>query len=232
VTAVLSSASYVGGAVAPGEFVTLFGSALGPSALTVPPGGTYPKALGSTTVTFDGIPAPFLYASITQTTVQVPYGISMGQTVLSVQTAGTSSAPLTLTSVPAFPGFFTQNSSGKGLIAALNHDFTLNSPSNPAARGTVIILYGTGEGITLPASVEGTITSSIQPYPQTTLPYSVTFGGIPANVQYLGETPGAVAGLMQINAVVPPGSPTGSAVSVIVTINGQSSPGGVTVAVQ
>ena len=232
VTAVVSSASYVGGSVAPGEFVTLFGSALGPATLITPPAGTFPTSLGGTMVTFGGLPAPILYASATQTTVQVPYGIAIGQTVLSVQHSGVSSTLMPITSVPAFPGFFTANFSGRGQIAALNQDYSLNSPSNPAARGSVIILYGTGEGVTTPASVEGTITPTVAPFPQTQLPISVTFQGLPASLQYYGETPGAVSGLLQINAVVPAASPTGSAVSVLISINGQSGPGGTTVSIK
>jgi len=232
VSAVVSSASYVGGTVAPGEFVTLFGSALGPPTLITPPSGTSSTSLGGTTVTFGGLPAPILYASSTQTSVQVPYGIAIGQTILSVQHNGVSSTLLPITSVPAFPGFFTANFSGKGQVAALNQDYSLNSPSNPAARGSVIILYGTGEGVTVPAVFEGSITPIVPPFPKTQLPVSVTFQGLPAVLQYYGETPGAVSGLMQINAVVPAAAPTGSAVSVLISINGQFSPGGATVSIK
>ena len=165
VKAVLSSASYVGGSVAPGEFVTIFGSALGPASLTTPPAGTYPQSLGGTNVMFDGIPAPILYASAAQTTVQVPYGISIGQTILTVTRTGVTSTPMSIPSIPALPGLFTTSSTGQGQIAALNQDLSLNSSTNPAARGTTIILYGTGEGKTSPASVEGTITPTIQPLP-------------------------------------------------------------------
>jgi len=232
VSAVVSSASYVGGTVAPGEFVTLFGAALGPAALTTPPAGTYPTTLGGTTVTFGGLAAPILYVSATQTTVQVPYGIAIGQTVLSVQYNGVFSSLMTLNSAPAFPGFFTSNFSGKGQIAALNQDYSLNSPSNPAARGSVIILYGTGEGATTPVSVEGRITSTIPPFPQTQLPVSVTFQGLSAVLQYVGETPGAVSGLLQVNAVVPATASPGPSVPVQISINGQFSPTGTTVSIK
>ena len=232
VSAVVSSASYVGGTVAPGEFVTLFGAALGPATLITPPAGTFPTTLGGTSVTFGGLPAPILYASATQTTVQVPYGIAIGQTIVSVQRNGVFSVLMPINSAPAFPGFFTSNFSGKGQIAALNQDYSLNSPSNPAARGSVIILYGTGEGATVPASIEGRITPIIAPFPQTQLPVSVTFQGTPAVLQYYGETPGAVSGLLQINAVVPAGATPGPSVPVLISINGQFSPGGTTVSIK
>jgi uncharacterized protein (TIGR03437 family) len=232
VNAVVSASNYISGAVAPGEFVTLFGAALGPAALTTPPPGTFPTTLGGTSVTFSGLPAPILYTSATQMTVQVPYGIAIGQTLLSVQRSGVSSTLMPINSVPAMPSFFTADSSGKGQIAALNQDLSVNSPSNPATRGSVIVLYGTGEGATVPASVEGAITPTAPPFPQTQLPILVTFQGAPATLQYYGETPGAVSGLLQINALIPATSPTGPAVPVLISINGQTSPGGVTVAIK
>jgi uncharacterized protein (TIGR03437 family) len=231
VTSIVSAASYAGGSVAPGEFVVLFGSALGPAALTTPTPGTAPGTLGGTAVTFDGITAPILYSSATQTSVQVPYGINSPQTVVKVTRTGVTSAGTTLNSLPTFPGLFTADSSGKGQAAALNGDYSLNSPSNPAKRGSIIILYGTGEGKTNPVSVEGTITPSIQPLPQPLYPVTVTFGGVPGVVAYAGETPTALAGLMQINVTIPANAPVG-AVPVLVTINGQTSPGNVTVSVQ
>jgi uncharacterized protein (TIGR03437 family) len=233
VLSVNSSASYASGTVAPGEFVTLFGSALGPATGVSPTPGTAPKTLGGTVVTFDGIAAPILYASATQTSVQVPYGISLPQTAMQVQRNAVASAAATVASVPAYPAFFTVNQTGKGQIAALNYpSYTQNSASNPAPRGSTIILYGTGEGITNPVSVEGTITPGLTPLPQPLYPVFVSFAGVTGTVSYAGETPSALAGLMQINAVIPLNAPVGPSVSVLVTINGQTSPGGVTIAVQ
>jgi len=233
VLSTVSAASYGGGAVAPGEFVVLFGSALGPVNLTTPTPGTAPKTLGGTQVYFDGIPAPILYSSATQTAVQVPYGIAMPMTALTVTRNNVTSATTMVNSLPTFPAFFTANASGKGQIAALNSNGTLNGPSNPASRGDFIVLYGTGEGKTNPASVEGTITPGVQPLPQPLYPVSVTFSGAASpNILYAGETPTALAGLFQINAVIPTNAPTGPSVGVLVTINGQTSPGGVTVAIQ
>ncbi len=233
VVSVNSSASYTAGTVAPGEFVTLFGSSLGPATLVSPTPGTAPKTLGGTTVTFDGIAAPILYASATQTGVQVPYGINIPTTVLQVQRSGSTSATTQVSSVPAFPSLFTSDQSGKGQAASLNApSYTLNSASNPAPRGSTIILYGTGEGRTYPSSVEGTITPGIAPLPQPLYAVQVSFGGVPGVIAYVGETPTALAGLMQINVTIPSSAPVGAAIPVTVTINGQTSPGNVTVAIQ
>jgi len=50
-------------------------------------------------------------------------------------------------------------------------------------------------------------------------------------VLYAGLTPG-FPGLYQINVQVPAGVSTGNAVPVVITISGQTSPDGVTIAVQ
>ena len=107
ILSVTSAASYAAGTVAPGELVTIFGSSIGPAALTVAPAGPRPRLLANTSVTFDGIPAPVYYTSATQTSVQVPYKIASGQTVVKLTYNGVSSVGTTLVSLLAAPGLFT-----------------------------------------------------------------------------------------------------------------------------
>ena len=57
----------------------------------------------------------------------------------------------------AAPALFSANSSGKGNGAILNQDNTPNSPANPAEKGSVVVLFGTGEGQTNPRGVDGRI---------------------------------------------------------------------------
>jgi uncharacterized protein (TIGR03437 family) len=232
VQSVTSAASYASGTVAPGEIVTIFGANIGPKSLTLPPNGTVPTIVSTTSVTFDGIPAPIYYASSTQTSVQVPYGIAQGQTVMRVTYNTAASVATTLKSQLALPGLFTANSSGTGQAAALNGNLSFNSAANPATRGQALVLYGTGEGQTSPPSVEGVKVPTVLPLPQTPLSVTVTVGGLSAIVQYAGETPGLLSGLFQINVVVPNGAPVGPAVPVQVTVNGQPSQANVTVAIQ
>jgi hypothetical protein len=63
------------------------------------------------------------------------------------------------------------------------------------------------------------------------LPVSVTIGGTPAPMTFLGEAPGLVAGVMQINAQVPTGIASGN-VPLVVSIGGVASQGNVTAAVK
>jgi uncharacterized protein (TIGR03437 family) len=65
----------------------------------------------------------------------------------------------------------------------------------------VLTLYVTGEGQTNPNGVDGRIATAPAPVPIA--PVSVTIGGAPAEVQYAGGAPGLIAGLMQVNIVVP-----------------------------
>jgi uncharacterized protein (TIGR03437 family) len=63
-------------------------------------------------------------------------------------------------------------------------------------------------------------------------PVFVSIGGAVAEVLYKGAVPGVVAGMIQINARVPPAAPSGAAVPVTVTMGGVTSPSGVMVAIQ
>ncbi len=232
VQSVTSSASYASGTVAPGELVTIFGSNIGPASLTVPPSGSVPTSLAGTAVTFDGIPAPIYYASATQTSVQVPYGIANGQTVMRVTYNTAVSLATPLRSTPAFPGLFTADSSGQHQAAALNGNLSVNTASNPAVKGGAVVLYGTGEGQTSPPVVEGTKVPLVAPFPQTPYPVTVTIGGQTASVLYAGETPGLLSGLFQINVAIPATAPSGPAVPVVVFVNGQQTQANVTIAIQ
>jgi uncharacterized protein (TIGR03437 family) len=94
----------------------------------------------------------------------------------------------------------------------------------------VISIYTTGEGQVSPAAVTGSITQSSTGLLR--LPVTVSIGGIDATVQYAGSAPGEIAGLTQINAVVPHDVVPGSAVSVNLGVGGVQSQAGVTIAVK
>jgi uncharacterized protein (TIGR03437 family) len=131
----------------------------------------------------------------------------------------------------ATPAIFSADMTGRGPGAILNTDFKLNKDSNPAAAGSVVMIYATGGGVTSPASTDGSLAPSAEPFARLTLPVSVTIGGVAAQVTYSGGSPGLVSGLTQINAVVPAGV-TGPAVPVLLQIGGFQSQSGLTLAVQ
>ena len=156
---VVNAASYIGGSVAPGEIVTIFGSGLGPpmpTGLQLDANGYVSSSLGGTKVLFDGVPAPMIFAQSAQLSTVVPYRVS-GQvsTQLQISYQGVVSNAITLGVALASPGVFTAGSSGSGQGAILNQDGTVNSANNPAAVGSYISIYATGDGQTAPPGVDG-----------------------------------------------------------------------------
>ncbi len=234
---IVNAASLLPGPVAPGEIVSLFGAGLGPETLvafTVDASLTVAKELAGVRVLFDGAPAPVLAASAGQVNAIVPYAVGgRAETRISVEYQGRRTAEVVVPVAAAAPAIFTLNASGVGPGAILNQDNTVNSPDNPAPRGSVIQIFATGGGETRPAGVDGRVASPVfGPIPSQALGVSVTIGGVAAEVQYAGAAPSLVAGVMQVNAVVPAGAPVGSAVPVVLTVGGVSSPASATVAIR
>lgn len=202
VTGVVNAASFVANSVAPGELFSVFTSGLSVptlSATTIP----FPNSLGGVTVQVGGIGIPLLYVSPTQINAQMPYEVAPGQATLAVVVNGSSSLPIPLTIAASAPGLFTFPG-GRGIVQ--NQDYTLNSATNPAKVGSVIVAYFTGQGAL------DTVISSGNPAPsnslvRTTSVTSATIGGLSAQVLFSGLTPGFV-GLAQANIVVP-SLPTG-----------------------
>ncbi len=231
--AVVSAATFTGGAVAPGLLVTIFGSGIGPTALTtaqVTPQGTLATTLAETRVLFDNVAAPLVYVSASQISAIVPYAVATkASTALQVEYRGQKTNAINLRIADAAPGLFTANSSGKGPGAILNADNSLNTASNAVSPGGIVILYGTGEGITDPVGQDGQLATSVYPKPRQ--PVTVRIGGKDAEVLYAGAAPGLVAGVFQINVKIPEGLTPGPQ-PVVVQVGTASSSPEVTVAVQ
>jgi uncharacterized protein (TIGR03437 family) len=234
VTAVTSAASYAT-AIAPGQMVVVWGSNLGPGTvapLQVDANGMVTTSTGGVRVLFDGVPAPMVYALSSQCSAVVPYfGATKATTHIQVEYQGVRSLPVEFPVGATAPGLFTMDFSGKGQGAILNEDgVTRNSPAAPAHPGSVVVLWGTGEGITDPPGVDGRPAVDVLPKPLA--PVSVQIGGLPAVVQYAGAAPGAIPGLFQINAQISPNVTPGDSVPVRVTVGNLTSQPGVTVSVR
>jgi uncharacterized protein (TIGR03437 family) len=221
---VVNAASGLPGPIAPGEVVLVEGFTIGPSprvAATIPASGTLGTSVGSTVVAFDGRLAPILYASASYVAAIVPYEVS-GSISTSITLNFTNQfnsvfpTALTVPVATSAPGLFTLDSSGNGQVVAINQDGTVNGTANPAARGSVVLLYATGEGSTAPAGQNGAITSG-RFAPGPILPVTLAIGGQPARVIYAASLPGTVAGVMQIEAIIPNGVTPGP-VPVVVTV--------------
>ena len=190
-------------------------------------------------MTIDGQAAPLLYVSPGQVTVQVPYEVTLGAgKQISVTKAGSAPATATATITARVPGIFTSDGSGVGQAAVLNYNaftaqYTLNSSTNPAKLGDIIVLYLTGEGdynLTLTPRTGLVIPLTMIPLPQLSPLPTVMIGGAAATVSYAGPLYGSMLGLLQMNVFVPATSTTGVAVPVSVTIGGITTQSNVTVA--
>jgi uncharacterized protein (TIGR03437 family) len=181
-------------------------------------------------VFFDGVEAPLLWARGTQLSAVVPYGVA-GRDIARVWVShrGWNSNVVAQVVSDTALGVFTQDASGHGPALALNQDGTLNSPDNPAARGSVMTVYFTGSGRTSPPGYDGMIAGD---NPSILVdPFSVLIGGHRANVTYAGSAPRMVSGVLQIRFVVPDAIDA-SVVTLVVTSGASNSQDGVTVNVR
>ena len=221
---IVNAFDFRGGSVAPGEIISIFGAGLGPlagfAASFDPVTGQLPRTFAGVTVAWNGILAPFYFASSGQLNVQAPYEIA-GQPEADVVVAynGIPGPSERLPVVDAKPGLFP---------VLFNQDASMNSPDNPAAAGSVLVMFATGQGVTSPPSASGGFPVGVFPRPVAAV--SVRFGGAEAEVLFDGQAPGT-AGVIQINARLGEGTPGGREVPVTLRIGEALSQPGVTVAI-
>jgi uncharacterized protein (TIGR03437 family) len=233
VTTVVNGASFLSGAVAPGELVTLMGTQLGPAtpvSAVLDNTGKIATQIGNVQVFFGGTAAPMIYASPNQINCMVPYEVA-GLSNVSVQVKyfGQPSNTTQVGVASSAPGVFSV-AGGAGQGAIINQSLIPNTPNTPAPKGSIVTIFVTGEGQTSPAGVTGGITGNATTVPL--LPIAVNIGGTPATVVFKGELPGVVAGILQLNVTVPTGAASGSAVPVTVTVGSNTSQSGLTMAIQ
>lgn len=211
-----TATSHAGGAVAPGEIVVIFGTHPGPPNLTslrlTPDGRFLETELGGVRAFFDGVAALLIYVSAGQVSAVIPRAAARRSTTeIWVELSGLVSNRISLPVVPAVPGLFTPDASGRGQGAILNQDYTGNGTSSPASPGSFVMPYGTGAGLMSPAAADGEVIGSIMP--PITAPVRVWFDNVEAQEIWAGAAPGMVNGVFQINARILP-SVRGGAVPV------------------
>ena len=210
INAITSAASYGATGIAPGEILTIFGGTLGPQTLTSFSlvNNTVPTLLAGTRVLFDGVAAPIIYTQASQLSVIAPFGLSTKKSVrVVVEYLGFQSTPFLLPVLASKPGIFTVDSSGQGPGAILNENGSVNTSSNRAAKESVVVLYTTGGGSMTPAGQDGQVSSGISSLNLQTL---ATINSQPTTVQYAGNAPGLVQGVIQINVKLPPLTKSGA----------------------
>jgi uncharacterized protein (TIGR03437 family) len=232
VTAVANGASFAS-AVAPGELVAIFGSSLGPDApagLQLDPSGSVATTIAGTEVLFDGLASPLVYSSSGQINAMVPFGVTAGTSQVEVRYQGLSSGSFAVNVAAAAIGIFSANSSGAGQAVAVNQDGSINSPLHPAAPGSVVALLATGAGQLSPAGVDGAVAAAGN-LKRPVLPVGARVGGQRADVQYAGDAPGIVEGVIQVNVQIPANVQGGDAVPLVLTVGDSVSQAGITLAI-
>jgi len=195
-----------------------------------PATGGLATILAGTRVLINGVAAPLIHALQNQVSAVVPYSVTTGPATVQVEYQGQPSASANVDVALAVPGIFTADSTGRGQAAVFNEDGSLNSPQNPARRGSTVTFYGTGEGLTNPAGTTGSLAPN--PAPKPVQQVAVKINGLDAEVAYAGGVPTLVEGLLQVNAKVPDAAPSGGAIPLVLQVGGISSPFTVTMAVQ
>jgi uncharacterized protein (TIGR03437 family) len=161
--------------LAPGSFAAAF--------------GTFSSAPDQVLVA--GLEAKLVSSATSQVNFVVPSTFSPGTVTISVRAVGKVLAAGQATLTPTGPAIFVLNPADPSQPGAVeNQDFSVNSSANPAAPGSVVQIFATGNGA---------------PNGSGSAPVQVLFGDRPGQVLYsapLAQFPG----LWQINAQVPSGT--------------------------
>jgi uncharacterized protein (TIGR03437 family) len=212
---ILNAASYTA-QVSPGALATLFGSNFVGSGQSGTASVPLPSSFAGVSVSVNGKAAPVLFVSTDQINFQIPWETATGSATVTVSSSGVQTAAVKVTVLAAAPGLFFQGSQA----IVQNFDYSLNSSSNPAKDGALIIAYLTGAGAVSPAVADGA-PASASPVSNVTSTVTATIDSQTAQVKFAGLAPDFV-GLWQVNLLVPAGLAQGD-YPLIISVNGQSS---------
>jgi uncharacterized protein (TIGR03437 family) len=216
-----------------GTITTLYGSNLGPSKglqFQLDANGLVATELGGTSVTVGGVAAPILYSQDTQVNFVVPQQVSGSTTNVCVTRSGVQSCIFAFTAqewAAVFCVYVSCDTLHQG-FTIINQDGTWNTPYNPAGRGSVVQIFGTGMGPYDRTLADRTIVGP--PLANLTSPVQATFYGplacispdfnpacnapsFPGTVLFAGAAPMEVVGVTQINVQIPENVIPGSMVA-------------------
>jgi len=225
--------------VTPGSLISIYGSNLA-SGLALADTIPLSNSLNQVGVTINNIPAPLLFVSQQQINAQVPWNVlqsgTSGTVSVVVQNGTQTSSPQSVQVGPFSPGIFAIGTVG---VAINNSDATVAAPvgsipnvnTRPAKVGDPagLQIWCTGLGA-VDSALDNGSASSDKLRTNTTFP-QVLVGGQPVNVVWSGLTPYFV-GVNQINITLPPGTPTGNAVSLQIVAGGITTSNTITIAVE
>jgi len=188
----------VGGLLAPGTAVEIYGSSLATATE-----GTFvplPTLYKGSSVLVGALDAPLYFVTPGQLNAQLPYELVPNRSYpIVVSSGGAITIPDLLDVVPIQPAV---GSFADGNIIAQHSSYILVDSTNPAKRGEYLIMYLVGLGATNPKVASGAPSPGVLPLGIPTVLPTVTIDGATAEVAFAGLTPFGV-GLYQINFKVP-----------------------------
>jgi uncharacterized protein (TIGR03437 family) len=216
VYSVVNGASFQAGPLAPGENITIFGSALGYVGQADSTGLQILTTMGATSVSLDGKPLRLNYVGYAQVNAYMPQSVSNGNHSLSVKVgASTQSQQVTVVDQNlALFQFVPDPIRAPGVTFPILMDagyHILGDPTVPnpesqssgyaqVSRGDTAIAWATGGGLTNPPISD----SDVSPgglHPLVVTP-AMTACGVPVALSYSGRAP-SFPSLDQFNFVVP-----------------------------
>jgi uncharacterized protein (TIGR03437 family) len=216
--------------VVPGSWVAIYGANMSATTRTWAvddfTGSNLPVNLSGVSVTFNGLPAAVFFISPSQIDAQVPANLS-GSVSVAVTSNNVASAAFTSNVVANGPSLFVYPAGGKLYPAAVTLDGTL--VGDPAVAGVYCTKVKAGDTVLffvngLAASPSGKIIAAPIAYAGAV---TVTIGTVAVTPAYAGLV---AAGEYQMNVTIPAGLTPGD-YAIGMTVNGQTSPAGVTLPV-
>jgi uncharacterized protein (TIGR03437 family) len=225
---ILNSASFapITNSIAPGEYVSVFGTGLGSSANagTLP----LPMTLGSAQVSVDSTNSPLLVASATLLNGLVPNSTpAYSFATFQVKANSASSNQVTLYTAATAPGVFTSTSNGIGPADVFHTNYTAVTASSPATAGETVFFYANGLGATNPVVQDGAAAPT-NPTAQVSDPnlfvdiFDSAGNYNDATIVSAVLAPG-LAGVYQINFTIPSGVASGTGYLELSTTDGYTS---------
>jgi len=204
---IVGAAGY--GAPSPGSLITLYGVNLGPDELEQARSFPLPTSLNGLSVSVNDQKVPLVAQTPWQINLQLPQNIAVGNASFQVSYANVTRLPEVRADIkstsPAILTFPRAGPAVSYIQAAAFHAGTAIAADvdHPAAAGETLEVYGLGLGATTPAAEAGVASPSQPPARVLQMP-RVQIGNRDAVITFAGLTPG-LAGVYQVNAVVPAG---------------------------
>lgn len=212
--AVANAANYENTVITPGSLMTVFSPSIDATSLTtfrLGANNKVPSTIDNTRMIFNGFPGPMLYVAPGQLSAAAPFdfgtvAVENGRLIVlaELERNGRLSMPTKLQLALGSPGLFTVDGSGNGPLAALNQDGSVNSEANPAAPGSIVVLFGTGFGPLAGPATNALVGTPVgSPLPEYYFSVLAQVNNQNAEVLYGGQAPQLLAGVSQMNVRIP-----------------------------